>query len=63
MQLTHPSRWNIFVNSEVAPGFVTNPLAFAGSTATKITQSRKTAGSFALDSEIPSKPLSETRAA
>jgi hypothetical protein len=44
-------------------GFVTDPPALAGSTVTKISQSQKTAGSFALDGEIPSKPLSETRAA
>jgi hypothetical protein len=62
MQLTHPSCWNVFVNSDVASGFVTDPPAHAGSTVTEITRYQKTAGSFVLDGEIPPKPLSETRA-
>jgi len=44
--MTHPSRWNVFVNSDFASGFVTDPPALAGSTVTQITQYEKTVGSF-----------------
>jgi hypothetical protein len=32
------SRWNVFVNSNLASGLVTDPPALAGSTVTQITQ-------------------------